>query len=117
MTLRFWKKKKKIEGNGSTRTGLLFWQHCLSNQKSWDTGIWNKNLKMIAEGKGEPISVECAKLMPRLQNTNSTNSVAGIKDIGEGFFLFEEDLPHHINKAIVIVTTGVPTSFFNNYHI
>ena len=82
-------------------------------------GYWSlkKNLKKIAGRKGDAYSVERAKYMLRLWDANNTISVGGIKDIGEVFFSFEEDLPHHINEAIVIVTTGVPTSFFTNYHV
>ena len=100
------------------RTGFSFWQFRSKSGKTWDTGVWNKNLKKIASGKGnDNYSVKRAKYMLRLQDSNTTINIAGIKDIGEVFFSFEEDLPHHINEAIVIVTTGVPTSFFINYHV
>ena len=98
--------------------GLSFWQHCLTNKNIWDTGIWNKKPESITKetgySRGDHISIEYVKFMLCLQ---SSNKVAGIKDIGEDFFLFEEDLSHHINKIIVIIMTGVPTSFFNNYYV
>eukprot|EP00957_Ditylum_brightwellii_P009310 704520-Ditylum_brightwellii.AAC.1 len=36
---------------------------------------------------------------------------------GQGFFPFEEDLPHHICKALVICSTGISMSFFDNPYV
>ena len=36
---------------------------------------------------------------------------------GQGFFPFEEDLPHHIREAIVICSTGISTSFYDNPYV
>ena len=42
------------------RTGFSFWQFRSKSGKTWDTGVWNKNLKKIASGKGnDNYSVEC----------------------------------------------------------
>lgn len=36
---------------------------------------------------------------------------------GMGFFTFEEDLPHHIREAFVIISTGSAISFFDNPYV
>eukprot|EP00957_Ditylum_brightwellii_P038846 2936307-Ditylum_brightwellii.AAC.1 len=36
---------------------------------------------------------------------------------GQVFFPFEEDLPHHIHEALVICSTGINKSFFDNLYV
>jgi hypothetical protein len=36
---------------------------------------------------------------------------------GKGFYGFEEDLPHHINEALVIISTGCTITFVQNPHV
>lgn len=36
-------------------TGRLFWQYCSRNGNSWDSGVWNKQLAVIASGKLEAL--------------------------------------------------------------
>ena len=36
---------------------------------------------------------------------------------GNSFYLFEEDLPHHIREALVIISTGTTMSFFANPYV
>ena len=80
------------------RMGFSFWQFCSKSRKTWDTGVWNKNLKKIASGKGNnTYSVKRAKYMLRLRDSNTTINIAGIKDIGEVFF--------HLKKICHIIST------------
>eukprot|EP00957_Ditylum_brightwellii_P166690 12689436-Ditylum_brightwellii.AAC.1 len=36
---------------------------------------------------------------------------------GQGFFPFEEDSPHHICEDVVIYSTGISMSFFDNPYV
>ena len=77
--------------------------------------MWTKKLKLIAKGsgaaKGKVDIVTRAKYILKMREKDST-----IPQLtkGIGFYSFEEDLHHHINEAIVIISTGSPLSFFDN---
>ena len=62
---------------------------------------------------GDRILIECAKLIMQLRAKGPGPEP---KDDGMRFFPFEEDLSHHINEVLVIVSSGLTTSFFSNYH-
>lgn len=83
----------------------------------WDTGVWNKCLKFVAEGKAEAknnmVAIERAKYILVLRG-----AVKLVSSPTKGkCFLFEEDLPHHINECYVLISTGIGISFFPNVHV
>ncbi len=46
-----------------------------------------------------------------------SNIGSGSPSKGKGFYSFEEDLPHHIREALVIISTGTTMSFFANPYV
>ena len=85
---------------------------------SWNTGIWAKKLErlakslMLCEGKQ---SVQRRAQYVLDMRRRQQGGIAPTK--GMAFFKFEEDLEHHIREAMVICTSGVPTSFFDNPYV
>ena len=86
---------------------------------SWNTGIWSKKLSQLAR------NLLCCEGIPRVQkrarhvlDMRKSQSHRGIQPSkGLSFFRFEEDLPHHVREAMVISTTGVATTFFENPYV
>ena len=109
------KKKRQWKHKDS---GLKFWQFTSKSGKTWDTGIFNTKLKVIANGnssaKGNKKAIARGKyLLERRMVTCKTPQPSK----GDGFYPFEEDLFHHINEALVIISTGSSCSFFNNAYV
>lgn len=52
-----------------------------------------------------------------LELRSGTNTTSNEPTKGKGFYPFEEDLPHHISEALVIVSTGCAMSFFGNAYV
>ena len=79
------------------RTGRSFLQFKSMSGKSWDTGVWSKQLKIVASGgrgtMGDRILIERAKLIMQLRAKGPGPEP---KDDGMCFFLFEEDLLHQL---------------------
>lgn len=94
---------------------FTFWQSQNKNKKTWHTGVWTKKLEMIAKGNGDfsrnVYAVTRARYILRQRNKSGT-TLQPVKGIG--FFPFEEDVNHHIDEAIAIISTGSPLSFFDN---
>ena len=63
---------------------------------------------------GDRVSIERAKLIMELRLKGPGPA---LKDDGMSFFPFEEDLLHHINEVLVIISSGLTTSFFYNYYV
>ena len=81
--------------------------------------MWNKKLGIIANGKNK-ILTGCTAVNKRAsflleQRTGRARIPAPAK--GKSFFSFEEDLIHHVREAAVVVSTGIPVSFFDNTHV
>eukprot|EP00956_Cyclotella_meneghiniana_P030727 scaffold78248_cov106-Cyclotella_meneghiniana.AAC.1 len=97
-------------------TGRTFWVNRNANGTAWETGCWNRELLVIASGKLEATGrfdaqVRAQRLLKVRGYKPREKTV--LKGMGK-FFPFEEDLPHHINEALVVISTGSPISFFAN---
>jgi hypothetical protein len=95
-------------------TGRQFWQFRSDNSNTWDSGVWNKCLVVVAAGRLEAknniVAQERAKYILEIRGYGCV----GEPTKGKGFYSFEEDLPHHINECIVLISTGIGSSFFAN---
>ena len=87
--------------------------------KTWNTGVWAKKLKMISANKNKAFtfSYEARARANYILNKRETDGAVSPPVKGIGFFPFEEDLPHHIRETFVIVCTGSPMSFFENPYV
>ena len=63
---------------------------------------------------GDCVSIERAKVIKDLRLKVLSRAPKGDRIF---FFLFKEDLLHHIKEALVIISSGLTTLFFNNYYI
>ncbi len=88
-----------------------------ANGKTWNTGVWNKRLAALAKGSSAEknlVVISRAKFLLKMRTTGGTClQGVGYKD-SEKFYSMEDDLGHHVRKAMVILATGCPMSFFNN---
>ena len=89
-----------------------FWQHMCQNGRTWDTGIWKKKLVILSNGRVRIKAViERAKHILHHRYGNDINQKLPIVQS------FEDDLHNHINQALVVISTGVAVSFFDNPHV
>ena len=117
----------ELTGNkGSTPGGLdkrewkhkhckfLFWQSKNAGNKSWHTGVWKRKLIQLSNGPKSAeanltIRTRAKFILDMRENAGDSRPVKGMP-----FYKFEEDLPHHIREALVIISTGSALSFFEN---
>ena len=97
----------------------MFWQQKNRGNKTWNTGVWNKKLLTLSNGNvkeaiGNVLVVTRAKYMLFRRENGGPNVKLSKPGKGMGFYTFEEDLHHHINEAISIISSGSPLSFYND---
>ena len=92
-----------------------------NDTSSWNSGIWKKKYSRLAKGgpvaEGNTTAVYRAKHVLTMRENHGRSMTVTEPTKGVGFFPFEEDLPHHIREALVICSTGISTSFFDNPYV
>ena len=92
-----------------------------NDTSSWNSGIWKKKYSRLEKGgpvaEGNTTAVYRAKHVLTMRENHSRSMTVTEPTKGDGFFPFEEDLPHHIREALVICSTGISTSFFDNPYV
>ena len=88
--------------------------------KSWQTGVWNKRLHTLITGraaKGNVTVIARAKYLLKMRKGKESPKTPGgdtVSGDDNSPYSFEVDLHNHICEALMILSTGVPLSFFSN---
>jgi hypothetical protein len=78
--------------------------------------VWNKQLRALASGRQAEKNVKviaCAKYLLKMRTAGPVTAHSSLLHLDK-YYSFEEDLYHHIHEAMMILSTGCPTSFFSN---
>ena len=120
------KNGKSREWNHKLVTSFSFFQGMNARAKTgkvttWNTGLWKKKYTRLAKGdrasEGNTTAIYRARHVLTMRENVGRATTVSAPTKGRGFFLFEEDLPHHIREALVVCSTGISVSFFDNYHV
>ena len=96
-------------------TDFTFWQTTSQNNKTWDRGIWKKKLEQLRRGKESnnlSVIVRDKHILDMRVGSATYNPTKGT-----GFFPFEEEISHNIDQALVIGSTGISASFYENPYV
>ena len=105
--MRQWRHKNEYK--------FQFWQTTSQSGKTWDRGIWAKNLKQLASGKA---STDISIIVRSKHILDRRTSLATMKPTkGKGFYPFEEEIVHNIDQALVLGSTGISASFYRNAYV
>ena len=87
-----------------------------SDKKTWNTGCFNKKLTIIAKDARLKVGiVSSTRVRFILWNRVMKNAAPARQLLREtGFFSMAEDLPNHVRAMQMVVSSGVPNSFFKN---
>ena len=85
-------------------------------KKSFNTGVFNKKLLIMAENRKMKFGIAESTRAKYLLNHRDRKRRIAVDHHGKdtSFFSMAEDLPHHVHEMKVVASTGVPNSFFNN---
>lgn len=113
------KKKQRWKHKLTDRS---FWVYRTPNGTTWETGIWNKELLSISQGrKSAKHNIKAIERATRILDIRGHKPTMKKRDVGPtkdcGFYPFEENLPHHIREAYVVISTGSTISFFTNPYV
>ena len=97
-----------------------FWHKINEGNKTCNTGTWKKKLQTIANDKAKAdagnIEVQArARYIIDKREINTRAIASPVK--GVSFPPFEEDIIHHINEAIVLISNGSPLSYYDNPYV
>ncbi len=89
---------------------FVFWQPKNVGYKTWDTGMFGKKLSQFSKTDGPAIEISIViKRAWLIIEIRAMTSKTPHPMKGDGFYKFEEDLPHHVREALAIASTGVST--------
>ena len=95
-----------------------FMQQSNPGKNTWNTGCFNKKLKVIAKDAklrfGLVASTRAAFI---LRHRKAKTPFPTRQLVKPGFFSMAEDLPHHVRAMKMIASSGVPNSFFDNVFV
>ena len=87
--------------------------------KTWNTGCWKRKLVTIATSKKLPFAANpksqasAQYILDRRDNKTKTPKPSS----GLGFFPFEEQLYHLTREVLVLASSGIGASFFQNPYV
>ena len=95
-----------------------FSQQTNPGKETWNTGCFNKKLKVIAKDASLRFGlVASTRASFVLRNRLMKSPGPSRHQDGVNFFTIAEDLPHHIRAMKAVVSSGVPNSFFQNVFV
>ena len=116
----------KLTGNTSTtNSGIAtrewqhknapyaFWQGRNKRNKSWNTGVYNKKLEVLAYGSSLKYGIEVRTRAKCVLGHRKNNKPAGLTG-STNIYSAAENLPHLVRAMQLIVSTGAVNSFFDN---
>ena len=95
-------------------TDYRFWQEKNQGHKSFNSGAFNKKLKVLQNPFKYGIVIAArAKALLHHRKRNDLSDLTRDMPVSN-FYSMAENLPHLVRAMKMIVSTGVPNSFFNN---
>ena len=99
-------------------TDYTFNQQTNPGKGTWNTGCFNKKLKIIAKDAKLKFGLQLATRADFILRNRSLKNAMPARQLAQtDFFSMAEDLPHHVRAMKMVASTGVPNSFFENVFV
>ena len=80
------------------------------NNKTWNSGMWNKRLSALASGRQAEKNIKViahAKYLLKMRTAGPVTVHSNLLH-SDKYYSFEEDLYNHIHETMMILSTGCP---------